>query len=141
MTLGIYEVEDPGQDVQEAIVLPLRASNRRRMPRLNDAVERAWCLTDDAGDIVGGLWAKKRLDWAYIEFLVVPEDARGKGIGADLVARAEAWARAEGTTGAWLLTFGFQARGFYEKLGYECVTTFEGASPEADEHIMRKRFG
>ncbi len=141
MTLGIHEVEDPGQDVQEAIVLPLRANNLRRMPRLNGAAERAWCLTNDAGDIVGGLWAKKRLDWVYIDFLVVPKEARGKGIGADLVARAEAWARASGATGAWLLTFGFQARGFYEKLGYMCVTTFEGASADADEYILRKQFG
>lgn len=70
------------------------------------------------GRVVGGLYASIAYDWLVIELLFVPEDLRGLGLGSQLVAQAEEQARVRGCIGAWLDTFSFQARGFYEKLGY-----------------------
>jgi GNAT superfamily N-acetyltransferase len=42
-------------------------------------------------------------------------------VGSRLIADAEQAARGEGCIGAWLDTFSFQARGFYEKQGYRVV--------------------
>ena len=53
------------------------------------------------------------------EVFVVPEAYRGRGFGAQLLERAEAYAIGRKCAGIWLSTFSFQARGFYEKQGYE----------------------
>jgi ribosomal protein S18 acetylase RimI-like enzyme len=56
----------------------------------------------------------------FTQLLMVPESARGRGVGKELLRRAEAEAMARGCHSAWLDTFEFQARGFYEHLGYAC---------------------
>ena len=57
----------------------------------------------------------------------MPETLRGRGIGTDLLRRAEAEALVRGCHGAWLDTFEFQARGFYERLGYRCFGELGGS--------------
>lgn len=54
-----------------------------------------------------------------IELIAVPEQHRGEGYGTKLMDLAEEVARANNCVGIWLDTFEFQARGFYEKLGFE----------------------
>lgn len=138
--MRIEAVEEAGEADAERIARFLRRSNRQKMPRLEGATDFAFHIHDGAGEVVGGAMARKLLDWVYLDLLFVPETARGTGIGRRLVERVETRARQLGARGVWLLTFGFQARGFYERLGYELLGTLEGAAPEADEHIMRKFF-
>jgi GNAT superfamily N-acetyltransferase len=57
-------------------------------------------------------------DWLFIELLFVPESLRRRGVGTELMQRAETEAVARGCHSAWLDTFEFQSRGFYERLGY-----------------------
>jgi GNAT superfamily N-acetyltransferase len=77
-------------------------------------------LEDEAGEIVGGLWGYTGYEWLFTQLLAVPASHRRQGLGQRLLAMAEAEALARGCTGAWLDTFEFQARGFYERLGYTC---------------------
>jgi GNAT superfamily N-acetyltransferase len=63
---------------------------------------------------------------------------RGKGIGRELMRRAEALARERGCHSAWLDTFSFQSRRFYEKLGYEEFGRLD-YPPDHQRHFMRKR--
>jgi predicted N-acetyltransferase YhbS len=56
--------------------------------------------------------------WMFVEFLVLSEELRHAGIGTRLMRAAEAEARELGLQGIWLDTFSFQARPFYERLGY-----------------------
>lgn len=70
--------------------------------------------------VLGGLWGHTAYGWLFTQLLVVPEAARGQGLGRRLLQMAEAEAQARGCHGAWLDTFEFQARGFYEKQGYRC---------------------
>jgi GNAT superfamily N-acetyltransferase len=67
----------------------------------------------------GGLWGRSYYNWLFVDLLVVPEHLQGQGIGAGLLGRAEAAARARGCTGVWLDTFSFQAPAFYVRHGYE----------------------
>jgi GNAT superfamily N-acetyltransferase len=54
-----------------------------------------------------------------VSVLFVDESCRGTGVGADLLARAEALALERGATHAYLDTFSFQAEPFYARRGYE----------------------
>ena len=90
-------------------------------------------LKDDSGQTVGGLTAWWYYNWMFIELLFVPEQLRGQDFGTQLMAKAESYARERGMTGIWLDTFSFQARGFYEKLGY----TMFGQLPDYPEGHSR----
>ena len=60
-------------------------------------------------------------NWLFIEFLFVSEELRGLGIGQKLLALAEENAKSLGAKFAYVTTNGFQAPGFYTKMGYENV--------------------
>src|SRR5437870_10505786 len=75
-------------------------------------------LRDDAGKLMGGLQASIYFKWLYVDFLWIAESLRGQWQGSMLLRAAEEEARRRGCQHAWLNTFDFQARGFYEKHGY-----------------------
>ncbi|MGV8833103.1 MAG: GNAT family N-acetyltransferase [Devosia sp.] len=96
-------------------------------------------LKGDDGQTVGGLWGAIFFDWLLLELLYIPETLRGQNLGSQLMAKAEAHARAEGLTGVWLDTFSFQAKPFYEKLGYGVVGEIADLPPGASRYFMSKR--
>ena len=89
---------------------------------------------------VGGLWGKTVYDWLFVEWLAVPDEHRGKGLGTALIQEAEGIARANDCVGIWLDTFEFQARGFYEKLGFEVFGVLEDHPVGQCRFFLRKRF-
>ncbi len=106
----------------------------------SDHRDVAILLVGDDGKTHGGLWGKTGYGWLYVEFLAVPEAARGRNFGAGLMAEAEWIARERECVGSWLTTFSFQAQGFYEKLGYSVFATLEDSPAGSDRIFMRKRF-
>lgn len=85
----------------------------------------AFFVKTDDGEILGGLlgtiWAKR----LSVGTLAVQEPFRGKGYGTELMKRAEQYAMERGCTDSWLTTFSFQARPFYERLGYRLFGALE----------------
>jgi GNAT superfamily N-acetyltransferase len=96
-------------------------------------------LRDERGAVVGGLLGHIKWRWLYVSKLWVSEAHRGEGRGRALLAAAEAHARSRGCTGAYLDTFEYQARPFYEKLGYELFGTLEGYPPGYRQYHLAKR--
>jgi GNAT superfamily N-acetyltransferase len=96
-------------------------------------------LRDADGAVAGGLAGATSWSWLYVENLVVPDAARGQGLGARLMGMAEAEARARGCIGARLETYSFQARGFYERLGYSVTGAIEDCPPGETRWSMAKR--
>src|SRR5690349_20080572 len=70
------------------------------------------------GRLIAGLMVATAWTWLSIDALWVKPARRTQGYGRRLVAEAEAIARTRGCRHARLDTFDFQARGFYERLGY-----------------------
>jgi len=111
--------EQPSQDELRQIVDGVRSFNRtivgHEPPR---AV--ACFLRDEHDHIVGGaqgdLWGSS----VHIAGMWVAEDHRGKGFGSALLKAVEDYAAERGYLLAYLETTSFQARPFYEGLGY-CV--------------------
>lgn len=97
-------------------------------------------ILDGDGKVEGGLYGNIAYDWLAIELLFVPEQLRGSGVGSQLVAEAETQAQARGCIGAWLDTFSFQARGFYEKLGYSLAGSIPDHPVGGARFFMIKRW-
>lgn len=86
----------------------------------------------------GGLTARYGLGWMFIELLFVPERLRGQGVGRQLMAEAERIAREHGLVGIRLDTFEFQARGFYEKLGFTVFGEIADNPPGSSRYFLHK---
>jgi len=134
--------EAPEAEAREAVLGPLSAFNARHgYP--SDSKPLAVLLRDgeeEGGAVVGGLWGRTGYDWLFVEFLVVPEAARGSGLGTTLMDQAEKIALERGCVGAWLTTFPFQARGFYEKRGYELFGELDNSPRDNVRLFLKKRF-
>lgn len=119
------------------IVGGLVGYNQARTGR-TDARPLVVAIHDEQGQVIGGLWGRTAYDWLFVELLFVPEPLRGQGVGTDLMRRAEAEAAARGCHSAWLDTFEFQARGFYERLGYRCFGELANYPAGSSRYFMAR---
>jgi GNAT superfamily N-acetyltransferase len=69
----------------------------------------------------------------------VEESLRNRGFGTQLFQAAEKEARRRGCTQIILMTFSFQAPGFYRKHGFEVVATIDDDPSGHQDLLMRKR--
>jgi GNAT superfamily N-acetyltransferase len=127
----------PAEADRKAIQDALVAFNRSQTT-LRDYRDVAVLIRDDAGATIGGLSGYTSYRWMFIELLFVPEHLRGQNIGTKLMAQAEAHARSLGLVGIWLDTFTFQARPFYEKLGYSVFGTIDNDPPGGARYFLSK---
>jgi len=102
----------------------LSAADPARLPR--NYVPLVVTLRDAESRLVGGLLAATIWDWLVIDALWVDEHFRRLGHGQALVRRAENAAYDRGCRRARLDTFDFQARDFYEGLGYVLYGRLDG---------------
>lgn len=91
--------------------------------------ELALAARDLSGGLVGGLYGNTAWQWLFVDLLWVDTPFRRQGLGRRLLRAAEAAARARGCTRAFLDTFDFQARPFYEREGYVVFGTQEEYPP------------
>jgi ribosomal protein S18 acetylase RimI-like enzyme len=95
-------------------------------------------LCDTQGNVVGGLVGEYYWGWLHIETVAMAEAIRGRGHGTQLLTAAEDDARKRGYRHICLETFSFQARPFYERLGYEVFGTLDDYPPGHKKYFMRK---
>ena len=93
------------------------------------------------GAVVGGLLGEVNLGWLFVSALWVDASVRGSGVGSRLMEAAEAEARRRACVGVHLDTFSFQARPFYEKLGFELFGELTDCPPGGAKYYLRKRLG
>ncbi|CAI8758368.1 GNAT family N-acetyltransferase [Pseudomonas sp. IT-P294] len=138
MTLRIERSQNPTDEEEQAILLPLRAYNASKAG-VSRQEPIALLVRDDNGEILGGLYARVFYQWMFIELLSVPEQARGQGLGSKLMRMAEEVAREKECVGVWLDTFDFQAPGFYQKLGYSELGQIVDYPPGHKRLFFQKR--
>ena len=97
-------------------------------------------LKDEAGNFIGGLAASTYWGWLDIDDFFIPKELRGNGTGTELLKTAESIAIQRGCHSAFLSTFEFQARTFYERHGYYITGKLEGYPPGSTYYWMRKDF-
>jgi ribosomal protein S18 acetylase RimI-like enzyme len=138
MNLRIELSQNPTDEEEQAILLPLRAYNASKAG-VSRQEPIALLVRDDNGEILGGLYARVFYQWMFIELLSVPEQARGQGLGSKLMRMAEDVAREKECVGVWLDTFDFQAPGFYQKLGYSELGQIVDYPPGHKRLFFQKR--
>lgn len=96
-------------------------------------------MRDEWGQVVGGAWGQINWNWFYVSVLWLSDNLRGGGYGRRLMEELEEAARAQGCEQAPLDTFSFQARPFYEALGYEVFAVLEEYPRGHKKYFMKKR--
>jgi GNAT superfamily N-acetyltransferase len=95
-------------------------------------------VTDEAGELVGGLTAWTWGGLCGIGLLWVREASRRDGWGSRLLRAAEAEARRRGCDRVVVSSFTFQAPGFYERHGFaEAGRTPGIPGGHADVHLFK----
>lgn len=134
----LHIATEPSAEDREAILSRLVAYNAQNgYPA--DARAVAILIKDEVGNSIGGLWGRTNFDWLFVEFLVVPEELRGRDLGTKLMDQAERIAIERGCVGAWLTTFSFQAQTFYEKRGYAVFGELPNSPRDNVRIFMSKR--
>jgi GNAT superfamily N-acetyltransferase len=93
---------------------------------------------DEDGNFLGGLEGNFEWDYFFVKRLWVAEQR--KGVGTALMQAAENLTQARGKRGVWLDTYEFQAKDFYEKLGYRVFGTIPNAADESSRYFLHKVF-
>ena len=116
----------------------LTAANTQATGRDATRQPLAVLARDPTGAVVGGAIGFTRWDWLHVDHVWVHTDCRGTGIGRDLMRAAESEAIDRGCTHAILDTFSFQARPFYESLGYRVFATLDDFPTGHAAHFLSK---
>ncbi|CNH33379.1 GNAT family N-acetyltransferase [Yersinia pekkanenii] len=116
--MNINVTDTPNPQDEEYVIDSLWAHNNKT--EMVDIHPLFLTITDDNGKIVAGLVARTWWGGLEVQYLWVSDQYRNSGYGRQLMEKAEEEALKRGCHMAYVDTFDFQARGFYEKLGY-CV--------------------
>jgi GNAT superfamily N-acetyltransferase len=95
-------------------------------------------LRDERNAVLGGALGDVWGGWLDLVYLWIAEPLRGQGYGERLLQAAEDEARAHGCQGIFLETFGFQARPFYERYGYEVFAELPDRPAGYISYFMKK---
>ena len=130
------ELEESSEAEARIAALLEEANTDRQFSRAG----KQFCATLRApdGTIEGGITAKCFWGWLYIVALAVTPTCRGRGYGRQLLSAAESWGVDAGGHSAYLMTMSFQARGFYERAGYEVFAELENFPDGHSRLFMRK---
>jgi len=127
--------DSPSAETREHLVEKIAAFHHRTFP--SEFRRFSLLLKDNTASLKGGISGLIYCDWLRIDGLWVDDALRHQGIGTRLMTRAESHAIAWGCHSAWLTTF--QARGFYEAMGYEAFGTLDNFPAAQQQHFLRKR--
>ena len=131
-------LEDDAEDeVHKGLMTGIRAFNAAAVPGLVSRKIVAAIRGED-GTLLGGVVGRLAGDSVYMEVVWNDESVRGTGLGRETMRLVEERARELGAREAWLYTMSFQAKPFYEKLGYSQFAELPWLGGKHAHHFMRK---
>jgi GNAT superfamily N-acetyltransferase len=130
----------PSEQTLAAVRAGMRRYTESRVPWEGYA-DLALVARADDGTVVAAALGETGRGWLHVSVVWVDEGSRGRRLGTRLVRAMEAEAVRRGCHGSYLDTFSYQARPFYEKLGYEVFGTLDDYPPGHQRFYMRKRLG
>lgn len=99
-----------------------------------------FCFVAMDGDrIAGAITGRAYYNEVHVGDLIVAKECRGKDVGTKLMLAVEEEYHGKGRENINLSTYEFQARGFYEKLGYEVEFVRPNSIPKLTKYFLRKK--
>ena len=95
-------------------------------------------VRDAKGAVRGGFLVEVYYESAFLRWAWVDPKLQRRGLGNALMTAAEDEARRRGARNMWLDTFSFQARPFYEKLGYKVFGTLQMGRAGVERFFLSK---
>jgi ribosomal protein S18 acetylase RimI-like enzyme len=135
--LRLYFDASVAPETRAALARQINDFHSRTVPHESQRFGLRVC--DEAGELLAGMMAVISWEWLFIEALWVSDDLRGLGVGRKLMEQAQAHALESGCHSAWLDTF--QARPFYEAIGYEVFGQLEQFPADQTRYFMRRKLG
>ena len=93
---------------------------------------------DENGDVIGGILGGTYWGWMYVDILWVQENHRRRGLGSNLLQKAEEEARRRGCHHVHLDTMSWQAPDFYKKHGYEIIGVLPDIPNGNQKYLLMK---
>ena len=100
--------------------------------------EFCFIAENDEGKIIGSITGRAYYNEVHIGDLIVDKEHRKCGTGSKLVAAVEKAYSGQGYDKLTLTTFGFQAPGFYKKLGFSIEYIREDKDPKLCKYFFSK---
>jgi GNAT superfamily N-acetyltransferase len=126
---------------RESIDSKLVEFNREHVPfqQSEDWIDLSHVVKDDTGQIIAGINAILYY-WniMHVDILFVDRSHRGKGYGKLLLDKAESKAKSIGGYMSHLDTFDWQAKDFYERLGYQVFGVLENCPRGHTRYYLKK---
>jgi len=95
-------------------------------------------VRNNSDEVVGGVIANVFGGWVYISLLWIEESLRNRGYGTRLMNLVETEATELGCQYAHVDTYSFEAKPFYERLGYKLFATLEDYPKGYCKYFMKK---
>lgn len=97
-------------------------------------------LIYDGENLIGGAIEYLSYRWYFLELLHIQKEYRGKNFGKRLFCEIDKFASTRHWAGIRLETWDFQAKGFYEKQGFNVFGELDGCPPGTKLYFMKKVF-
>lgn len=143
--MEIRNIED--KDFEKIIGIKLHKFNRENCEWILKNTQEISTKTNyhnfgayDNDKLIGGAVGYISWKWYFLDKLWIDEKYRKSGIGTKIINKIEEYAKENNLLGVRMETWSFQARGFYEKMGYNVYATFEDCPPGTIDYFLRKRF-
>jgi ribosomal protein S18 acetylase RimI-like enzyme len=130
--------------ISDETLAAVRAGMRRHAESHVDWEEYedlAFVARAEDGSVIGAALGEFGRGWLHVSVIWVDERFRRQQIGTRLLDAIEAEARRRGCRAAYLDTFSYQARPFYETRGYEVFGTLDDYPAGHQRFFMRKSLG
>jgi len=89
MTPAITVRDTPDPQIRAALMSLMMTYNESKTGPSGFALLAVTLDDTETGQVIGGLWGRTVYDWLFVEFLFVPKQLRGRGLGTTLLRRAE----------------------------------------------------
>lgn len=123
---------------EETFIQSQLAEYNKRFTGPTVRLELTLTYKNQDGEVVAGLCGYTNWGWLYTRLLWVSDQYQRQGLGGQLMSAAEAEAKKRGCHSAWIDTFSFQARQFYEKIGYQVFGELPNFPGEHVRYFLKK---